>query len=151
VPEGIRAAAHERRSRPARSTPPAVVVRQDWWHRPALAAGAAAVVLFAVATSEAGQDVVPWRIAVAVAATGCVAALGWLAVRARPVVAAHRTRRAAVEARLNELAAQVLHPAPATSPAAAADQAAQARRYVLLLHSYATAPLAEVERLLGDR
>jgi hypothetical protein len=115
MPSRIREAAHARRFRPTRPSPVPVAVRPDWWRKPAFAAGAAGVVLFGTATSEAGADVVPHRIAVTVAAAGFGVAVVWLLVRASSVVAAYRTRRAAVEARLNEIAARVLHPAPATS------------------------------------
>ena len=148
MPSGIREAAHARRFRPTRPEAVVMAVRPGWWRRPALAAGGAAVVLFATATSEAGDDVVPHRIAVTAAAVAFAVAVVWFLVRMRPVVAAYRTRRAAVEARLNELAARVLHPVPAASPEAAREQAEEAKRYVLLLHSYATKSLAEVERLL---
>lgn len=148
LPSGMRAA---RRFRPARSGPVVVAVRQDWWRKPAFAAGAAAAILFAVATSEAGADVVSHRIATTVAAVAFAVAVLWFLVRLHPVVSAYRTRRAAVEAALNGIAARVLHPAPAASPEAAREQAEEAKRYVLLLHSYATEPLAEVERLLFTR
>jgi hypothetical protein len=151
VPSGIREAAKARRFRPTRPDVVAVAVRQDWWRKPSLVAGAFGLVLFGTATSEAGTDVVPWRITVAVTAAGFGCAVVWFLVRLRPVLAAYRTRRAAVEARLNEIAARVLHPVRAASPEAAHEQAEDAKRYVLLLHSYATEPLAEVERLLDIR
>ncbi len=151
-----RAARRRRRSpwrgrvRPATPRPVTPAVPAGWWRRPLLAVGAFAVILFATATSEAGADVVPHRIAVTVAEIGLGAAVVWLLVRAWPVLTAYRTRRAAVEARLNEIAARVMDPAPATSPEEARDRADEARRYVLLLRSYATEPLAEVERLLDE-
>lgn len=136
--------------RPRPLPPPPPVVPAGWWRRPLLVVGGFAAVLFATATSEAGADVVAHRIAVTVAEVGLGAAVVWLLVRAWPVLTAYRTRRAAVEARLNEIAARVMDPRPATSPAEARDRADEARRYVLLLHSYDTRPLAEVERLLDD-
>ncbi|GAB1516006.1 hypothetical protein JCM33774_80490 [Actinophytocola sp. KF-1] len=137
-----------RRFRPAAPRQELPAVPAGWWRRPLLVVGAFAVVLFAIATSEAGSDVVAHRIAVTVAEVGLGAAVLWLLLRAWPVLTAYRTRRAAVEARLNEIAARVMDPAPATSPEEARERADEAKRYVLLLHSYDTRPLAEVERLL---
>ncbi len=143
-PAGTRA----RRFRPAVAAPVVPAVPAGWWRRPSLVVGAFAVILFATATSEAGADVVPHRIAVTVAEVGLGVAVVWLLVRAWPVLRAYRTRRAAVEARLNEIATRVMDPKPAASPEEARDRADEAKRYVLLLRSYDTRPLAEVEQLL---
>ena len=115
-----------------------VVARSGWWRRPCLAVAGSAAVLFATATSEAGADVVAHRITVTVAEVALGVAVVWLLARAWPVVSAYRTRRAAVEARLNAIASRVL-----SSPTEE-----EARRYVLLMHTYETKPLVEVERLL---
>lgn len=138
-----------RRGRPRRAasrrfsprTAVAVVTRPGWWRRPAMAVAGSAAVLFATATSEAGADVVAHRITVTVAGVAFCAAVVWLLARAWPVVSAYRTRRAAVAARLNEIASRVLHQDTGRE---------QAERYILLLHAYETRPLAEVERLLDD-
>ena len=140
VPRRYRRRGRPRRAASRRFTPRAVAVetRRGWWRRPALAVAGCAAVLFAVATSEAGDDVVAHRITVTAAEVAFGVAVLWMLVRAWPVWSAYRTRRAVVQARLNEIAARVL-----SSPSEE-----EAKRYVLLLHTYETKPLVEVERLL---
>jgi len=143
APRRYRRRGRPRRAASRRFTPraAAVVTHPGWWRRPALAVAACAAVLFATATSEAGDDVVAHRITVTVAELLFAAAVVWLPARAWPEWSAYRTRRAVVRARLNEIASRVL----------ASPSEEEAKRYVLLLHTYETKPLAEVERLLDDR
>jgi hypothetical protein len=149
APAGRRGAVTEV-GEPARPWPPWMAT---WWGRSLLAVAGSGVVWSAVASSDFGEGPLPWRIAVGVAGAVFAVAVVNLVVqglwRGLRAWSRRRTRRAAVEARLNLIAERVLGAPPPRTADEARRQADEAARYVLLLHSYGTEPLAEVEATLG--